>query len=78
MTVASLIDPGCSLGELVAQRPAPARLFGQLWLDYCCGGHQTLAAACTNRGLDLDEVLAALRSLDERPAERRRRESGLA
>jgi regulator of cell morphogenesis and NO signaling len=66
MTVDSLIDPGFSLGELVAERPVRAQLFEQLRLDYCCGGHQTLAAACTKRGLELDEVIAALQALDER------------
>lgn len=66
MSVDSLIDPGSSLGELVAERPARTRLFEQLRLDYCCGGHQTLAAACAKRGLELEEVLAALQALDER------------
>lgn len=66
MTVDSLIDPGSLLGELVAERPVRAQLFEQLRLDYCCGGHQTLAAACTTRGLELDEVLVALQALDER------------
>ena len=62
MTNESLIDPDCTLGELVAERSVRAQLFEQLRLDYCCGGHQTLAAACTKRGLDLDEVLAALQT----------------
>lgn len=66
MTLESLIDPGCSIGELVAGRPVRAQPFERLRLDYCCGWHQTLAAACTNRGLDLDDVLAALQTLDER------------
>jgi len=64
MTVESLIDPDFSLGELVAECPARAQVFEQLRLDYCCGGRQTLAAACTKRRLDLDEVLAALQTLD--------------
>ena len=79
MSVESLIDPGSSLGELVAERPVRAHLFEQLRLDYCCGGHQTLAAACTKRGLELDEgprrPASARRAW---PAERRRREPGLA
>ena len=66
MSVDSLIDPGSLLGELVAERPARAHLFEQLRLDYCCGGRQTLAAACTERGLELAKVLAALQALDER------------
>lgn len=66
MRVDSLIDPGSSLGELVAERPARTQLFEQLRLDYCCGGHQTLAAACAKRGLELEEVNAALQAIDER------------
>lgn len=66
MTVDSLIDPASSLGELVAERPARAQLFEQLRLDYCCGGRQTLTAACTKRGLKPGEVLAALEAFDER------------
>ena len=65
MTVDTLTNPGSSLGELVAERPVRAQLFEQLRLDYCCGGQQTLAAACAKRGLELDEVLAALQALDE-------------
>jgi regulator of cell morphogenesis and NO signaling len=66
MTGDCLIDPGARLGELVAERPDRAQVFEQLRLDYCCGGRQTLAAACTKHGLQLDEVLSALRALDER------------
>jgi regulator of cell morphogenesis and NO signaling len=65
MTVDTLIDPRSPLGDLVAERPSRGQLFEQLRLDYCCGGRQTLAAACTKRGLELGEVLAALRALDE-------------
>ena len=66
MTVDTVIDPGSPLGDLVAERPSRGQLFEQLRLDYCCGGRQTLAAACTKRGLELGEVLAALRTLEER------------
>ncbi len=61
------LNPERSLGELVAEEPALARLFGQLGLDYCCGGRQSLAEACARRGLDLDAVQAAGRALDPAP-----------
>lgn len=64
MTVASDLNPTLSLGALVAERPERARLFERLRLDYCCGGRQSLAEACAKRGLDLDDVQAALRLLD--------------
>ena len=38
----STIDPTATLGALVVERPARAAR-----LDYCCGGSQTLAEACS-------------------------------
>lgn len=64
MTTNTLIDPGSSLGALVADRPARAELFERLALEYCCGGHQSLTEACATRGLDLDAVSGMLAALD--------------
>ena len=58
----SPITPETTLGELVAARPLLARLFERLGLDYCCGGKQTLAAACARRGLDVTTTIALLDS----------------
>ena len=63
MTVTDL-NPALSLGALVAEQPARARLFEQLRLDYCCGGQESLAEACAKRGLDPRAVRAALHALD--------------
>lgn len=49
-----------TVAELVLDRPARARLFEQLGVDYCCGGKRTLAEACRERGLDADTVVALL------------------
>lgn len=57
------VNPTTSIGALVAESPARAELFERLRLDYCCGGAQTLAEACAERGLDpgtVGELLAAL------------------
>ena len=51
-----------TVGELVAARPLLARVFQKLGIDYCCGGKQTLAAACTRRGLDPATTVALLES----------------
>lgn len=56
------LDVTATLAEMVDRQPALAREFERLGLDYCCGGGQTLADACAERGLDsagLAEVLAA-------------------
>ena len=51
-----------TVGELVAERPERARVFERLGIDYCCGGKQTLAAACAQLGLSPETVLAQLES----------------
>lgn len=56
------ILPESTIGQLVAARPLLARLFDRLGIDYCCGGKQTLAAACARRGLDTATTIALLES----------------
>jgi len=51
---------GKTIGEIVAQNPASARVFESFHLDYCCGGKMALAEACAARGIDPAEVEAAL------------------
>jgi regulator of cell morphogenesis and NO signaling len=46
------IDPAMTLGALVNSHPELAREFERRGLDYCCGGGQSLADACTDVGLD--------------------------
>ncbi|HLO65667.1 MAG TPA: iron-sulfur cluster repair di-iron protein [Holophaga sp.] len=55
------------IGDIVLERPAAMRVFERLDLDYCCGGHRTLAEAAELAGRDLGEVQAALEA-DESPA----------
>lgn len=59
------IDQSASLAALVAERPSRAQLFERLQLDYCCGGSQSLAEACSRRGLDADTVGELLEAPDE-------------
>ena len=51
-----------TLGELVAERPARARVLERFGLDYCCHGNRTLADAAAAAQLDpttvADELLA--------------------
>ena len=54
------ISTATTVGELVVDDPARARIFEQLGLDYCCGGKRPLAEACRERGLDPDTVVAML------------------
>jgi len=50
------IGTGQLVGDLVAARPARARIFEQLGIDYCCGGRRTLGEICSERGLDAATV----------------------
>ncbi len=56
------LSPASTIGSLVAARPGLARFFEKLDIDYCCGGKQTLAAACAQRGLEVATTLARLES----------------
>ena len=49
-----------TLGDLVVQHPGLTATLESLNLDYCCGGQQTLAAACSVAGIDLASTLETL------------------
>lgn len=49
-----------TVGELVARHPALLRVFEVARIDYCCGGKQTLAKVCQEKGFDPQEFVAAL------------------
>lgn len=54
-----------TLGELVAERPARARIFERLGIDYCCHGHRPLVEAAAEAGLDAVAVAAELDAVDD-------------
>lgn len=54
------IDPQTSLAELVVEYPALAGLLERLHLDFCCRGGRSLAAACTERDLDVDTLVRVM------------------
>lgn len=54
------LDPGMTLGALVAAQPGRARVLEGLGLDYCCGGGDTLEEACAAAGLEVSTAVAAL------------------
>lgn len=56
------IHSGMSLAELAAQWAGASRVFQRHDLDYCCQGAQTLAEACRQRRLPVDDLLAELRA----------------
>jgi regulator of cell morphogenesis and NO signaling len=56
------------IGDLVLELPQVMRLFETLNIDYCCGGHRSLADACALAGQDAEAVLQRLRGLGAEPA----------
>lgn len=52
-----------ALGDLVAERPARARVFERLGIDYCCHGHRSLLDASTEAGLDPVTVATELEAV---------------
>lgn len=50
------VDPQRTLGELVAERPARARVLERAGLDYCCHGDRTLAVAAEQAGADVAQL----------------------
>jgi regulator of cell morphogenesis and NO signaling len=54
------IVPGSTLAEIVTDHPDLARELERRSLDYCCGGHRTLAEACATVGLDPTGTAAEL------------------
>lgn len=59
------LDPQQTVGEFVRQKPTRARVFESFKIDYCCGGKVSLARACEKRGIDVNDVLQSIRSIDE-------------
>jgi regulator of cell morphogenesis and NO signaling len=55
-----VFDPQTKIGDIVLDFPATMRVFEALNVDYCCGGHRSLAEACAHAGKALPEVLAQL------------------
>lgn len=49
-----------TVGRIAAEAPATTREFEKLGIDYCCGGSRTLAEACAEAKISVDEVLARL------------------
>ncbi len=49
-----------TVGQLVVERPSRARIFEKLGIDYCCGGKKPLFQAISEKGLDLQRVVAEL------------------
>ena len=62
------ITPDRTIGDLVTERPARARIFENFGIDFCCGGGKSLARACGEKNLDAQQIIGVLNLLDAAPA----------
>jgi regulator of cell morphogenesis and NO signaling len=53
-----------SVGMLVAEQPLRAAVFDRYGIDFCCGGKQTLEAACVKALIDPHTVLTDIKESD--------------
>lgn len=59
-----------TIGEIVAADFRTAAVFEKHGIDFCCGGKVALAAACTEKGLDLAAITGELAAVQNQPTER--------
>lgn len=57
------IDVSTTLGTLVEEIPGASQVMDEVGLNYCCGGHLSLDAACRNRFMDVQTMAARLEAL---------------
>jgi regulator of cell morphogenesis and NO signaling len=64
-----MMTPGTTktVREIAVETPNATRIFEKLKIDYCCGGGKSLDAACTEAGIETEEVLRLLEEAASRP-----------
>ena len=60
-----MIKANITVGELAATLPGAPQVFESFGIDYCCGGHTTLAAACEAKAITIDSVIDKLTAAGE-------------
>jgi regulator of cell morphogenesis and NO signaling len=61
------IAPSATVGQIVSDNPAAARVFESHGIDYCCGGSVSLADACARRRLGLEQVIREINAAAAAP-----------
>lgn len=61
----SVLQPSSTVGQVVAAAPQLARVFEDLQIDYCCGGKRTLDEVCSERRIDIDQLIERLRQAEK-------------
>jgi regulator of cell morphogenesis and NO signaling len=58
------LDTQTTIGQLVVERPARARIFERHGIDFCCGGKRPLAEACAKKSIDPETILREIAESD--------------
>ena len=59
-----MIQKERKIGDVVAENFHAAKIFENHGLDFCCGGKKTIEAACEEKGIDTQLLLAELDNLN--------------
>lgn len=59
------IDATATVAQLVIEKPARARIFEEVGIDYCCGGKKSLQQACEEKNLSVEEITRRLLEADQ-------------
>jgi regulator of cell morphogenesis and NO signaling len=54
-----------SVADWLAANPARSRVFEVLGIDYCCGGKTSLREVCSQKGIELGEVISKLQMAEK-------------
>ncbi len=63
-----MINTEKTVREIALEQPTSIRVFERLGIDYCCGGRKALAEACSERNLEVSDVVVALDYAAQSPA----------
>lgn len=55
-----------SLSNIVLKVPMASELFRKNRLDFCCGGNKILKDACADRNLNVEDIIANLKTLEKK------------
>jgi regulator of cell morphogenesis and NO signaling len=59
------ISPETTVGELAARHPATVKVFRRHKVEFCCGGHRTLAQTCGDARIACEALVEELRQAVE-------------
>lgn len=56
-----------SIGEIVALDYRASNVFKEAGIDFCCGGKKSIEEACSEKGINKDEIIEKLDKLESTP-----------